>query len=95
MTEIIFSREAVDDLIAQAQFIFEQTQNVDSADRYLDGMKSFIVETLSHFPRAGRPAEEIVPGSRKLVYQGYSVLYRIAEDHIEILTIYRENLPSL
>jgi hypothetical protein len=26
-------------------------------------------------------------GSRKLVYQGYSVLYRIAEERIEILTI--------
>jgi plasmid stabilization system protein ParE len=95
VNEIIFSRQAVDDLIVQAQFIFEQTQSVDSADHYLDGMKSFIIETLSHFPRAGRPAEEIAAGSRKLVYQGYSILYRIAEDHIEILTIYRENMPIL
>jgi plasmid stabilization system protein ParE len=61
----------------------------------MDGMKLFIVETLSHFPYAGRTAEEIVPESRKLVYQGYSVLYRMAEDHIEILMIYQENLPSL
>jgi plasmid stabilization system protein ParE len=95
VTEIIFPREAVEDLVAQAQFIFEQTQSVESADRYLEGMKSFIVETLSHFPHAGRPAEEIVAGSRKLVYQGYSILYRIVETRIEILTIYRENLPSL
>jgi plasmid stabilization system protein ParE len=87
VTEIIFSRQAVDDLIVQAQFIFEQTQSVDSTDHYLDGMKLFIEETFSHFPRAGRLAEEIATGNRKLVYQGYSVLYRIAEERIEILTI--------
>jgi plasmid stabilization system protein ParE len=95
VTEIVFSRQAADDLIFQAQFIFEQTRNADRADCYLDSMKSFIVETLSHFPRAGRPAEEIAAGSRKLVYQGYSILYRMVESRIEILTIYRENIPTL
>jgi len=36
---------------------------------------------------------ELAPNTRKLVYQGFSIIYRIANDRVEILTIYRENLP--
>jgi plasmid stabilization system protein ParE len=57
-------------------------------------MKEYIVTMLSSFPKAGRPSEELAPNTRKLVYQGYSIVYRIAQEHIEILTLYRENLPQ-
>ena len=93
--KVLFSKTATDNLISQALYIFEQTQNIELSDRYLDDMKEYIVTTLSEFPKAGRPSEELAPNTRKLVYQGYSIIYRIAEKQIEILTIYRENMPKM
>ncbi|NOR57987.1 MAG: type II toxin-antitoxin system RelE/ParE family toxin [Sulfurimonas sp.] len=81
-------------MIDQAKYIFEQTQSIELSDKYLDGMKTFIIEILSSFPKSGRPCEEIAKGTRKLVYQGYSIIYRITKTQIEILAIYRENLPK-
>jgi plasmid stabilization system protein ParE len=93
-TKVIFSEHATEALIAQAVHIFKQTQDVDKADKFLDTMKSYIIDILLNFPKLGRPAEEFGESIRKLVYQRYSILYRIKENHIEILTLYRENLPN-
>ena len=92
MTKVVFSKTATKNLISQAKYIFEQTKSVELSDKYLDKMNIFIVDILSTFPQSGRPAEDLVPNTRKLVYQGYSIIYRITDLHIEILTIYRESL---
>ena len=55
-------------------------------------LRQYITQTLNHFPQAGRPSAELAPNTRKLVYQGFSIIYRISDERIEILTIYRENL---
>lgn len=89
---IIFSRKAQTQLGEHARFIYEQSKNADIADAYLDKMRDYIASTLSHFPKAGRPSDEIIENSRKLVYQGFSIIYGIEAEHIEILLIYRENL---
>ena len=93
VTKVIFSNKASKNLIDQALYIFEQTDSVVLSDKYLDDMKNYIVTILSNFPKSGRPSDDIVPHTRKLVYQGYSIIYRINDSQIEILTIYRENLP--
>jgi plasmid stabilization system protein ParE len=95
VTNIIFSKEATEALIAQALYIFEKTMNPNKADAFLDIMELYITKTLSIFPKLGRPAEEFGEGVRKLVYQNYSILYRIKDNEIEILTLYRENLPKI
>ena len=92
MTKIVFSKKATDNLIEQALFIFEQSKNIELADKYLDEMKHFIIEILTDFPKSGRPSDELFPRTRKLVYKGYSIIYRISPRQIEILTIYRENI---
>ena len=94
MTKIVFSKTATKHLMSQAKYIFEQTQEVKKADAYLEKMKLFIVEMLSHFPKSGRPSEDIAKDTRKLVYQGFSIIYRLSEDRAEILAIYRENKVS-
>ncbi|MDQ1245069.1 MAG: hypothetical protein QG565_1410 [Campylobacterota bacterium] len=93
--KIVFSKTAVANLVGQAKYIFEQTKNEDVADRYLDKMKNYIIQTLSNFPKAGRPTEELSASTRKLVYQGYSIIYSASDMQIEILVIFRENLPRL
>ncbi|PNV83913.1 MAG: hypothetical protein C0627_03310 [Sulfurimonas sp.] len=93
--KIVFSKTAVANLVEQAKYIFEQTKNEEVADRYLDKMKNYIIQTLSNFPKAGRPTEELAANTRKLIYQGYSIIYSVSETQIEILVIFRENLPKL
>ena len=94
VTKVVFSQKAAQNLIDQALYIFEQTQSVELSDTYLDNMKNYIVEMLSKFPRSGRASDDIAPNTRKLVYQGYSIIYRETDERIEILTLYRENLPQ-
>ncbi len=91
MTKIVFSKTATKNLIIQAKYIYKQTNDTKVADRYLDKMKTFIVEMLSNFPKSGRPSEDIATNTRKLVYQGFSIIYRLCENRAEILTIYKDN----
>lgn len=93
MTKIVFSKTASKNLISQAKYIYEQTNSIELSDKYLNKMKTFIVETLTRFPKSGRPSEELAPNTRKLVYQSFSIIYRLNGERAEILTIYRENLP--
>jgi plasmid stabilization system protein ParE len=95
VTKIVFTREATIELLEQAQYIYRQSLDIEKADAYLERMKSFIKETLGSFPKAGRPAEEFGKGVRKLVYQRYSILYRLDDRQITILAIYRENQPKI
>jgi len=95
VTKIVFTREATQELLEQAQYIYRQSLDTQKADAYLERMKSFIKETLRSFPKAGRPAEEFGSGVRKLVYQRYSILYRLDDRQITILAIYRENQPKI
>lgn len=93
VTKIVFSKTATKNLISQAKYIYKQTNSVELSDKYLNNMKTFIVEMLSNFPKSGRPSEDLAPNTRKLVYQGFSIIYRLSDERAEILTIYRENLP--
>ena len=95
MAKVVFSKKAVFNLIEQALFIFDRIQSIELSDKYLDNMKPFIVEMLSRFPKSGRPSDDIASSTRKLVYQRYSIIYRISEEQIGILIIYRENLPKI
>lgn len=90
---IDFSPKAQLRLEMGAQYIYEQTKSKKLTREYLQRLREFIVVTLSAFPYAGRSCEELISGSRKLVYQGYSIIYAIEKDQIWILTLYRENLP--
>ena len=95
MTKIIFTQEATNNLIGQALYIYQQSLDIDKADKYLLTMKTHIIQSLSYFPKLGRSAEEYGQNIRKLVHQKYSILYIIKQDEINIISIYRENLPSI
>jgi len=96
MKPIKFTREAQDNLLKQAQYLFEQSRNLDIAENHLIVMKEYLTETLQRFPLIGRLSDEYgQPGIRKLVYHHYTILYRIDSEAIYILAIFRENLPKL
>lgn len=91
--KIEFSQKAYQRLEALADYIYEQSNSKKTTIAYIKNLRHYIIETLTHFPKAGRPSEDLAPNTRKLVYQGFSIIYRVSDEHIEILTIYRENLP--
>jgi len=94
--KIEFSQKAYYALEHMAEYIYEKSRSKRVTFIYIQKIREFIVSMLSSFPKAGRPAEEFGEGIRKLVYQRYSILYKILDDeHIVILTIYRENLPNV
>jgi plasmid stabilization system protein ParE len=78
-----------------AEFIYNGTQSKKFTAKYIRSIRIYIKNVLLDFPKLGRPAEEFGEGVRKLVYQNYSILYRIKDNEIEILTLYRENLPKI
>ena len=92
---VIFSKKATQRLIEQAHYIFEKTKDPNTADAFLDNMKLYLEEVLTTFPKIGRATPEFGEGVRKVIYQSYSILYRINQDTIEVLTIYRENIPEV
>jgi plasmid stabilization system protein ParE len=94
--KIEFSQNAYHALEQIAEYVYEKSRSRQITAEYIRKIRTFIFSMLSSFPRAGRSAEEFGEGIRKLVYQRYSILYKIIDnDHIVILTIYRENLPHV
>ena len=95
MTNVIFTKEATNNLISQARFIYELTLDIEKADKYLLTMKAHIIHTLGYFPKLGRSAEEYGLNIRKLVHKNYTILYLLEKNTIYIVTIYKENLPNI
>jgi len=90
---ILFSRRAAKRLEELADYVYERSGSADTAYHFVLKLQTYIETTLQTFPEAGRKADEYGDGVRKLVYERFSILYRIQENAIEVLTLYRENLP--
>ena len=90
--KIDFSKKAYQRLEALAEYIYQQSGSKKTTVSYVKKLRQYITQTLKAFPQAGRSSVELAPNTRKLVYQGFSIIYRISDERIEILTIYRENL---
>jgi len=78
-----------------ASYLYKESQSNSFTAQYIRKLQKHIMNYLSDFPKLGRPADEFGKGIRKLVHQHYTILYRIEEDYILVITIYKQNLPSL
>jgi len=76
-------------------YIYQESKSKSFTVRYVRKLQKYIITNLSDFPKLGRPADEFGKGIRKLVHQRYTILYRIEDSYILVITIYKENLPSL
>ena len=93
--KINFSQKAHQTLDDVATYIYAQSKSKTITARHIRKLREYIKRTLSDFPKIGRPAEEFGKNICKLVFQRYSILYIIESTHIDIIAIYRENLPNL
>ncbi len=93
--KIVFSKKAAYRLGKIADYIYEQSRSEDLTLVYMGRLQEYMSDVLPRFPEAGRKADEYGKNIRKIVYRGYSILYRIneAKQRIEIANIFRENLP--
>jgi len=93
--KINFSQNALLNLDDIATYIYKQSKSKTITSQHIRTLQKYIRISLSDFPKIGRPAEEFGKHIRKLVFQRYSILYIIEENHINIIAIYKQNLPSL
>ncbi len=93
--KIEFTEEALQNLYEIAEYIYEETCSKSITAKNIRKLKAFTKASLIDFPKLGRPAEEFGINIRKLVYHRYCILYIIQEKHIDIIAIYRENLPNI
>jgi len=91
--EIVLSPKALRRLEAFAEYLYVQTQSRHFVAEYIGKIEAYLGNTLKLFPEAGTPMPEYGEGIRRLSYQRFSILYRIEEKRIEILTFYRQNQP--
>ncbi len=76
-----------------ADYLYQQQLSNEFVRNYLDRFEPWLDTLLSEFPESGVPMPEYGDDIRRVVYRKYSFVYRLKDDVIEILTVYRENLP--
>lgn len=91
--EIVFSPRAKERLEEIADYLYGQHLSAEFVIAYLEAFEAWLEKVLGLFPESGMLMPEFGEGVRRVVYRKYSFLYRVHQDRIEVLTVYRENLP--
>jgi len=76
-----------------ADYLYQQDLSNEFVLDYMNRFESWLDTLLGQFPESGILLPEYGEGIRRVVYMKYSFIYRIRGDAIEVLTVYRENLP--
>ncbi|MGR8932457.1 MAG: type II toxin-antitoxin system RelE/ParE family toxin [Gammaproteobacteria bacterium] len=90
---IVFSPRARQRLAEVADYLYRQNLSNRFVLDYLQRFEDWLNTLLLQFPESGTPMPELGDDIRRVVYQKYSFIYRLKGKTIEILTVYRENLP--
>jgi plasmid stabilization system protein ParE len=78
-----------------AEYLLEQTTSKAFVKQHLEKLRKSIEELLTSFPDAGVQIQLQGMECRRLVVQGYSVLYVVKDCEVAILLIYKQNEPKL
>ncbi|GAB2905383.1 type II toxin-antitoxin system RelE/ParE family toxin [Rheinheimera gaetbuli] len=90
---LVFSPRAVERLAQIATHLSEQSLPNSFIVEYLNQFELWLNKVLIEFPDSGIPMPEYGTDIRKICYKKYSFAYRVTAIQVEILTVYRENLP--
>lgn len=90
---IVFSPRAKQRLGEIADYLYSQNLSKAFVINYLKQFEAWLNVLLGQFPESGVLLPEYGDEIRKVVYKKYSFVHRIKSDRIEVLTIFRENLP--
>jgi len=90
---IVFSPRARHRLAEIADYLYQEHLSKVFVRDYLMQFETWLETVLGQFPESGTLMPEYGCDVRRIVYQQYSFIYRVKDDCVEILTLYRENLP--
>jgi len=76
-----------------ADYLYQQQLSNQFVQDHLNCFENWLETLLGQFPESGVPMPEYGDDIRRVVYNKYSFIYRYKDEVIEILTVYRENLP--
>jgi len=76
-----------------SEYLYKQQLSKEFVRDYINRFEIWLESVLGQFPDSGSPMLEYGSHTRRIVYRKYSFVYRITDDEIEILTVYRENQP--
>ena len=96
---LVYSHAAMTDLLRVWDEVYEASVDVETADRYLDGLRAAI-RAKTAFPRSGHPVDYcgLFTGFFMVQYKAYLAFYRIYEDRMEVARVlyYRQDyMPVL
>lgn len=84
---IVWTHEALVQLTEIEDYISKDSPK--RAAEFIDRLIEHAEEALSDKPRMGRTVPEIAnPDIRELMFNNYRIVYRVDEDHVEILTVF-------
>lgn len=90
---IVFSPRARQRMEEIADYLYQQQLSNQVVQDHLNCFETWLETLLGQFPESGVPMPEYGDDIRRVVYNKYSFIYRYKDEMIEILTVYRENLP--
>ncbi|MGM0594616.1 MAG: type II toxin-antitoxin system RelE/ParE family toxin [Pseudomonadota bacterium] len=76
-----------------ADYLYQQQGDARFVVGFLNRIEEWLDTILAQFPESGTPVPELSDNARRVVYKRYSFIYRYDGESVEILTVYRENLP--
>ena len=86
---IVIEPEAQLDLKTIFQFI-SLNDTIAKAENFLKELK-IRIDTLSSFPfRCRKSYYTDIPDTYDLIYKGYTIVYKVIEDRVYILTLFRQ-----
>ena len=91
--QIVFTYKANERLIEIANYLHRQKCSKNFIIKYIKGFRKQLKKVLIPFPESGTSVPEFGKNVRRIICQEYSFLYQIKGNKIEILTIFKENLP--
>ncbi|WP_040554899.1 type II toxin-antitoxin system RelE/ParE family toxin [Rheinheimera sp. A13L] len=91
--QLVFSPRAKERLSEIAEYLSGQGLPDSFVVEYLNQFELWLNKVLLEFPESGIELTEYGYGIRKVCYKKYSFVYRVTGSQIEILTVFRENLP--
>ena len=90
--QIVFSPKFEADLKNIIEFYFEKNPQV--ADNFYNGLSAKIRD-IAFMPYRFRKNQKLNKEDiREMIFKGYVIPFRIADDHIKILSIFKHNLPN-
>lgn len=76
-----------------AEYLYQQDLSKEFVLDYMARFESWLETLLGQYPESGMMQPEYSHGVRRVVYRKYSFVYRVKGEVVEVLTVYRENLP--